>query len=146
MNTIKFAVIVFIAASCGSLAAQKSLITPNSESFKACIQPMIGRMTIRVSAGVIRGLVEQKALPDAADLKSVKNADVRVKVRIDESGNVACAMGDDGDTALFERSETAAKAWKFKPYILNGKPVIVESVFYFHFNKGKVVGKFCANC
>ena len=99
-------------------------------------------MTIRVSAGVIQGLVQQKVLPDAVDLKSVKNADVRVKVRIDESGNVACAMGDDGDPALFERSESAAKEWKFKPYLVNGKPVIVESVFYFHFiGRRKVAAK-----
>ena len=146
MKKIKLAMIVFLAASCASLAAQSSLMTPNSEPFKACIKPMSGRYTIRVRAGVIQGLVQQKPLPDAADLKSVKNADVRVKVRIDESGNVACAMGDDGDSALFERSETAAKGWKFKPYMVNGKPVIVESVFYFHFNKGKVTAKFCANC
>jgi outer membrane biosynthesis protein TonB len=128
------------------LSAGFSVAVAQQESFDDCAKRMQGKQKIRVAPGVIQGLVQQKAVPDAADLKSLKNGDVRVKIAIDESGNVVCASGQHGDSALFERSVEAARKWKFKPYLLDGKPLIVESAFYFHFSKGKVTAKFCAKC
>ena len=91
---------------------------------------------------MIGGLVLEKALPDAADMDPSKDFNIKVKVMIDETGTVKCAAGIEGDQELYERSTRTAQQWKFRPYMLNGKPIVVESAFYFHFSKGKVEGKF----
>ncbi len=128
------------------LSAVSCVAVAQQESFDDCVRKIQASQKLRVAPGVIQSLVRQKPVPDAADLKSVKSSFVRVKVAIDESGNVACASGEEGDSALFERSVEATRKWKFKPYLLNGQPAILESAVYFHFSKGKVSAKFCAKC
>lgn len=132
---IALGLIVAIAASFLAAAQQ-------SDHFDECAKQFQSKVKIRVSPGVIQGLVLKKAMPEAADLRSARDSDVKVKVMIDESGAVQCAAGIEGDSALYERSIKAAREWKFKPYVLNGQPIVVESAFYFHFNKGKVSAKF----
>lgn len=95
------------------------------------------RQKIRVSPGVVQGVVLKKVIPDASDLKSLKNSDVKTTFEIDETGAVAFAQGTEGDPALYDRCINAIKEWRFRPYLLNGHPIIVESYVYFHFNKGK---------
>lgn len=101
---------------------------------------------IRVSSGVIQGLVLKKVVPDASDLKSIKNSEVRMAFEIDEAGKVDQPVGVEGDRALFERCAKTLGAWRFKPYLLNGHPIRVESFVYFYFNKGKAEAKFCSHC
>ncbi|MGH9566767.1 MAG: hypothetical protein ACRD4I_12330, partial [Candidatus Angelobacter sp.] len=81
-------------------------------------------------------------VPNASDLKSDRDSDVRVKITVDQHGSVVCAKGTEGDTALFQRSEEASRRWTFRPYLLNGNPIIVESSFVFHFHKGKASVRF----
>jgi hypothetical protein len=137
MKTMKIALssMVVITASCLAAAQQ-------SDSFDGCAKQFQGKGKIRVSPGVIEGLVLKKTMPEAVDLRPVRNSNVKVKVMIDETGTVQCAAGIEGDSSLYERSIQAAREWKFRPYILNGQPIVVESAFYFHFNKGKVSAKF----
>jgi periplasmic protein TonB len=95
------------------------------------------RRKIRVSSGVIQGLVLKKVLPDAIDLKSVKNSEVKVTFEVDEAGAVEGVMKTEGDPMLYDRCIKAIKDWRFKPFVVEGQPIIVESYVYFHFNKGK---------
>ncbi|MGZ7057546.1 MAG: energy transducer TonB [Candidatus Angelobacter sp.] len=136
MKTIKVVLTMVIAACCSSVIAQ------DKESFDDCSRKVHSTAKMRVSQGVIEGLVKHKALPDASDLRSIKDADVKVKIVIDESGAVACAEGVEGDPVLYPRSVGAARNWKFQPYLLNGKPVVLESSFGFRYDKGKVRATF----
>jgi hypothetical protein len=136
MNKIRVVLTIVIAAGCNFMAAQ------DKESFDDCSKKVHSIAKMRVSQGVIAALVKHKALPDASDLHSIKDAAVKVKIVIDESGFVACAEGTEGDPALYPRSIEAAKSWKFKPYLLNGKPVVLESSFDFHYDSGKVWATF----
>ena len=99
-------------------------------------------MKLRVSPGVIGGSSVKIVLPDASGLRAVQNSTVKVKVLIDQTGAVRCAIGVEGDSALYQRSSNAALASSFMPYVLNGEPVVVESAVYFHYNRGKVTVAF----
>lgn len=117
----------------------------SQNEFESCSAKLRGEQKIRVSPGVIQGLVLKQSVPASA-AKSVKNADAKIKILIDDAGSVLCATGVEGDPAFYDRSTDAAKLWKFKPYVLNGRPISVESAIYFRFNKGKVKAKFCSHC
>ena len=106
-----------------------------------CRQPK-SDLRIRVSSGVVGSIRHTEVLPDASDLKSVKNADILVNILIDQDGSVICAKGAKGDPSLIPRSEEAALKWTFAPYFINGTPIVVEGHFVFHFHKGKVSVKF----
>jgi len=93
---------------------------------------------IRVSSGVVRSLVVKKVLPDATDLKSIKNAEVKITFEVDPTGSVVSVMRKEGLPELQERCVKALQDWQFKPFVLNGQAIFVESYVYFHFNKGKV--------
>lgn len=80
----------------------------------------------------------RKVLPEASDVESVKTADIEVRIVIDREGAVVCAGGTAAEPDLFEQSVAAARQWKFKPYELKGKAVVVESSIIFHFSNGKV--------
>ena len=92
-----------------------------------------------VSMGVSRGLAQKKVLPNVSGLEhSNIKSDVAVKVLIGKDGMVRCAEAVEGHSDLWVRSAEAAKQWQFRPYLLNGKTVIIETMIRFAFNKKKV--------
>ena len=94
---------------------------------------------IRISTGVSEGLIKKKILPDISDLKGTKlDSTVVVRVLVDKNGVVRCADPVNGDANLFQRSILAAQEWRFKPFLLNGQPMIFESPIEFVFKKNKV--------
>jgi TonB-like protein len=129
-----FRILVVASLACAALAWAQSQSSPET--------PKKPPIKIRVSPGVVQGLVLKTVVPDATDLKSVKDSDVKVVFEIGQDGKVDAAKGVEGDPALFERSTTAVREWQFRPYVLNGEPIYVESYITFHFNKGKVSIKF----
>jgi Gram-negative bacterial TonB protein C-terminal len=129
-----FRILVVAILACAALVWAQS--QPSSENPK---KPPI---KIRASPGVVQGLVLKTVVPDATDLKSVKDSDVKVVFEIGQNGKVDSAKGVEGNPMLFERSITAIRGWEFRPYLLNGEPIYVESYITFHFNKGKVSVKF----
>jgi ribonuclease PH len=94
---------------------------------------------IPVSTGVAAGLVKKKVRPDVSGLEHSKaKSDVPVRVLIGKDGIVRCAVAENGDSDLWARSVNAAKQWQFRPYLLNGEPVIIETMIEFTFNKSRV--------
>jgi TonB family protein len=61
---------------------------------------------------------------------------VVVKILISETGDVKSAEVLSGDPLLRKSAIDAAKKWKFKPYITNGKPVKVMAQLPFDFYFG----------
>ena len=94
---------------------------------------------VRVSVGVMQALAQNKTLPDISDLKDKKlSSTVILRIIIGKDGAVRCVDPVQGDADLFPRSVEAARQWRFRPYLLNGQPIMVQTRIEFVFKKGKV--------
>jgi TonB family protein len=83
----------------------------------------------RVSSGVATGLLVKKVrvqYPEDAKQARVKGK-VVMKAEIDKEGNVEALSVISGDPMLAPAALEAVKQWKYKPYLLNGQPVKVET-------------------
>jgi bla regulator protein blaR1 len=94
---------------------------------------------IRVSDGVTNKLADTKVLPDVSDLKGKElDSVVVVQILVGTDGSVRCFRIQEGDGSLSQRSLDAARKWHYKPYILNGQPVNVETRIRFKYAGDKV--------
>jgi outer membrane biosynthesis protein TonB len=122
--------VVWLACSLGISLAQ---IDPAPQPPANPAKPL----KIRVSAGVMQGLVEQRVLPqypDQALLKGIQG-DVIFKILVDATGKVILSVPVEGDPLLVAAGVDAVRGYRFRPYLLNGVPVAnVESQLGFHFS------------
>ncbi|MEW6732607.1 MAG: energy transducer TonB [Acidobacteriota bacterium] len=90
---------------------------------------------VRHSEGVIRGDAIERAAPDYPPI--ARNAgiegDVEVEVTINEEGEVINTRIVSGHHLLHVAALSAAQKWKFKPTVLNRRPVKVVGVLTFRF-------------
>jgi len=91
---------------------------------------------IRLSTGVLGTMVEHRALPDypLQALQAKTQGDVILKILVSESGKVTLAVPVQGDPLLTAASIDALHTFQFRPYLLNGMPISVESQVGFHFS------------
>jgi TonB family protein len=84
---------------------------------------------VRVSQGVMQGLLVSKVQPeypeDAKDQR-IEGA-VVLKVTVDKEGNVANVQLISGHPLLAPAAIEAVKQWKYKPFLLDGIPLAVET-------------------
>jgi hypothetical protein len=132
-----------IAAACVCLLAFiGSAYGQKPESYATCMKRFPEAGKYRLGAKVLEGMVQQRSLPQATGLPKDKDADANIAILIDQHGSVACAAGFSGEPALVEASVQAARQWKFAPYLLDGRPIVVGANLYFHYSKGRVVAGF----
>ena len=84
---------------------------------------------VRVSSGVSAGLLVSKVpprYPEEAREQRVQGT-VVLKVNIDKEGNVYKTELISGQPLLAPAAIEAVRQWKYKPYLLNGAPVEVET-------------------
>jgi len=114
-----------------ALAAQES--TPESKGettpAPARIPKIATPQRVRVSQGVSNGLVVKRVPPEYPD--EARRGGIQGKVVmhaiIDKAGAVAKLELVSGDSLLAPAAIDAVKQWKYKPYLLNGKPVEVDT-------------------
>ncbi len=70
--------------------------------------------------------------PPEARKKHIQGT-VILHVVISQQGDVAEVSVVSGDPMLTESAIEAAKQWKYRPYLLNGNPVEVETQFQLNF-------------
>jgi Gram-negative bacterial TonB protein C-terminal len=88
------------------------------------------------------GLVERRVLPDISDFKGRKlDSRIVVDVILDQEGRVACARAKGKDDALVSRSIDAAKQWRFRPHLLNDKPIPIQTQIVFVFKNKNVASQ-----
>jgi len=84
---------------------------------------------VRVSSGVMQALLVKKVPPqypqDAKD-QHIQGV-VVLKAVINKEGNVSNLELVSGHPMLAPGAIEAVKQWKYRPYLLNGEPVEVES-------------------
>lgn len=84
---------------------------------------------IRISAGVTRGLLIKRvepAYPPLAKAARVQG-DVVLSAIIDANGQITNLQLVSGHPMLVPAALTAVRQWRYKPYLLNGQPVEVET-------------------
>ena len=84
---------------------------------------------IRISAGVTRGLLIKRVEPAYPPLaKSARvQGDVILSAIIDANGQITNLQLVSGHPMLVPAAITAVRQWRYKPYLLNGQPVEVET-------------------
>ena len=91
---------------------------------------------VRVSAGVANALLKKKVAPrypHQAREKGIQGV-VALQVLINQAGDVADVRVISGDPMFADVSVEAVKQWKYKPYLLSGQAVEVETVVKVSFN------------
>jgi len=84
---------------------------------------------VRLSQGVMSGLVVTKVPPDyPPDAKKARiQGTVVMRLDVDKEGNVSNIQLVSGHPLLAPAAIDAVKQWKYKPYLLNGAPVEVDT-------------------
>jgi periplasmic protein TonB len=95
--------------------------------------------TLNVSQGVSRGLLLKKvqpAYPKNALAMRVEGA-VELTATISKTGDISHIKIVSGDSQLTRAAAEAVKQWKYKPYLLNGEPVEIQTQVTINFKLPK---------
>src|SRR5271165_896072 len=107
----------------GIVSATSSLaITPK-------LQPVVAPQRLRISQGVTSGLLIRKVEPFYPLLAKTAriSGEVVLKAIIDREGNIQNLVLVSGHPMLLPSAIEAVSQWHYRPYLLNGQPVEVET-------------------
>jgi TonB family protein len=90
-------------------------------------EPLSGKQLARVKPNELKGRVVSCALPRLPGVFDGQGT-IAVEIQIDEEGNVRCAKALTGHPVMKRAAVEAAKQWKFKPLIVEGKASPFQSV------------------
>jgi len=91
--------------------------------------PQPAPQAIRVSQGIAQGLLVksvQPVYPQQARQLHMQGA-VELSASISKDGNITSIKVLSGDTMLARAAVDAVKQWQYKPYLLNGQPVEIQT-------------------
>ena len=91
---------------------------------------------LRVSSGVAEGLKVHDVTPTYPQMARIAHiqGDVLLQATISKSGVIENLRAVQGHPILIQAAMDAVKQWKYKPYILNGEPVEVETTIKVQFH------------
>jgi protein TonB len=96
-------------------------------------------ISLKVSSGVMAGnllaktLPQYPAIPKAAHIQGT----VVLQATISKSGSIQNLKVISGHPMLQQAAMDAVRSWRYKPYLLNGEPVEVETTINVVFNLGE---------
>jgi len=98
--------------------------------------PKVTLNRVRVSGGVVEGNLIHKVVPPYPALAKTARIQGQVVLHaiISKQGNVENLNVMSGHPMLVQSALDAVKQWKYRPYILNGEPVEVETTITVNFN------------
>ena len=100
-----------------------NLITGGSTAFPTRLQ------TLNISQGVSQGLLMKKVNPvyPRSALSMHVEGTVQLMATISKTGDITAVKILSGDSQLTHAAADAVKQWKYKPYLLNGEPVEIQT-------------------
>ncbi len=133
MSQIRTIALLVMGFTAFSIAQNNAAPPPDNPA------PPARPLKVRVSTGVMLGLVEHKTMPVYPEeaLKKRIQGDAIFKIEVDETGKIITSVPRDGDPLLLAASKDALQTFRFRPYLLNGTPVRTESQLGFHFSVEK---------
>lgn len=106
---------------------------PNLVNVSTTSTPVL--QTVTVSQGVSQGLVIKKVQPTYPGnaLRVQLEGSVHLLATIGKSGNITKVKTLGGEPLLAQAATEAVKQWKYKPYLLNGEPVEIQTQITINF-------------
>ncbi len=93
---------------------------------------------VRVAPGITAGLLEKS--PDGENPDPSFKGKAVLRVDVDEQGHVAAACSlDDLRPDLLTAAVNMMKAWKFRPYLLEMKPIRIQTTVKLRFHSKRIV-------
>ncbi|MGC2696785.1 MAG: TonB family protein [Candidatus Angelobacter sp.] len=91
---------------------------------------------LRVSSGVAEGLKTHDVQPTYPQMARIAHiqGDVTLQATISKTGGIENLRAVSGHPILIQAAMDAVRQWKYKPYILNGEPVEVETTVQVKFH------------
>jgi protein TonB len=85
--------------------------------------------TVNISQGVSQGLLVKKVQPvyPANALRLRLEGPIQLLATISKTGDISAVKVLSGEPQLARAAVAAVKQWKYKPYLLNGSPVDVQT-------------------
>ncbi len=104
-------------------APPPNLVPSTSTSFKPVLQ------TVSVSQGVSQGLLYKKVAPvyPSSAVRMRIEGKVELMATVSREGNITQIKVLSGEQQLAKAATDAVKQWKYKPYLLNGEPVEIQT-------------------
>jgi len=93
---------------------------------------------VRVSAGVISGNLLNKVTPPYPNIAKVAHVQgaVVLQAKISKQGTIEDLRLVSGPPMLVQSAMEAVRQWKYRPYLLNGEPVEVDTQITVNFTLG----------
>jgi TonB family protein len=103
------------------------------------IMPKALPQTLNISQGVSRGLLIKKVQPIYPQnaLAMRIEGSVELMAMISKTGEIAQVKVLSGNLQLTKAASDAVKQWKYKPYLLNGEPVEIQTQITINFKLPK---------
>jgi TonB family protein len=115
------------APSMIGMGAPAAATLPNLGTTESEIKPVL--QTLSVSQGVSQGLLYKKVAPSYPQnaLRMHIEGTVELLATISKEGNITRIKVLNGDPQLARAASDAVKQWKYKPYLLNGEPLEIQT-------------------
>jgi protein TonB len=112
-----------LTAANNSSVALANIVSTNA------VAPKPAPGSLRVSQGVSQGLLIKKVAPTYSPtaLQLRKEGAVELVAAISKDGTVTGVRVLNGDLVLAKSATEAVRQWKYRPYLLNGEPVEIET-------------------
>jgi protein TonB len=116
-------------AASSAIAPPQNLVSTTGNAFKPVLQ------TVNISQGVSQGLLVKKVAPSYPPnaLRLHIEGPVELMATISPQGNISHIKVLSGDAQLTKAATDAVKQWKYKPYLLNGEPVEIQTQITINF-------------
>src|SRR5437588_8825647 len=100
--------------------------------------PKVAPQRVKVSSGVVSGLLINKVTPQYPQIarQAHISGSVILQAVISKQGTIEGLKVMQGHPMLVSNAVEAVKQWRYKPYILNGEPVEVETTITVNFTMG----------
>ena len=115
------------APSVIGMGAPTAAPLPNLGTTEVGFKPVL--QTLSVSQGVSQGLLYRKVAPSYPQnaLRMHIEGKVELLATISKEGNITHIKVLSGDSQLARAASDAVKQWKYKPYLLNGEPLEIQT-------------------
>lgn len=104
-------------------APPPDLVPSTTSDFKPKLQ------TMNISQGVSQGLLYKKVPPiyPSSAMRMRIEGKVELTATVSKNGDITQVKVLSGDSQLTKAAVDAVKQWKYKPYLLNGEPVEIQT-------------------